>query len=138
MEDVDECVRARKPLKERTSSKYLLRRKKRPDYKLMNEGPGPLVNIMRSKMIPPRYAWDTLSESSSWENLEEVEDIKDDAINHDENKIGDFLSPARSLIWDNYSSPPQFSGDSSGVRDDVFLEHPAAAAGDNLEEEQGF
>ena len=137
LEDVDECVRVRKPLKERTASKYLLRRKKRPDYKLMNEGPSPLINITQSEMIPPRYAWETISESesSSGENMEEVRGIKDDENDHTENKIEDFLSPARSMIWDNYSSPPQFSGDSSSVRDDVFLEHPAAAD-DNLEDEQ--
>ena len=133
-ENGDEFVRVRKPLKERTSSKYLLRRKKRPDYKLMNEGPSPLINITRSEMIPPRYAWETISESSSGENMEEVKDIKDDEKNN-ENKTVDFLSPARSLTWDNYSSPPQFSGDSFTVRDDVFLEHPAAAE-NNLEDEQ--
>ena len=61
LEDKDKFVRVGKPLKERTASKYLLRRKKRPDYKLMNEGPGTLINRTQSGIIPTRYAWETIS-----------------------------------------------------------------------------
>ena len=47
--------------------------------------------------------------------MDQLRVTKDDENDHKENKIEDFLSPARSLIWDDYSSPPQFSGDSSSV-----------------------
>ena len=40
VQEVDECISVRKPLKERTNNKYSRRRKKRPDYKQMNQGLG--------------------------------------------------------------------------------------------------
>ena len=119
-DDEQEEDNVRKPRKERTVNKYSLRRMKRPDYKLMDQGP--IRNISRSETIPPRYAWDTLSESSSEDDQGGVEDLKDGAIIYHENTAENDLSPARSLTWDNYSSPPTFSSNfSAGILDEVFL-----------------
>ena len=63
---------------------------------------GPALNAIKEQ-IPPKYGWDTLGESSSEDEAEKhCDDLEKDGIQ-------DFISPVRSLDWDNYSSPPSFS-----------------------------
>ena len=79
-EDLGEKEIVTRPIKERTSTtKYSLRRKKRPDYRLMDQG----VKISRlyQNEIPPRYGWVTQSEeSTSEEEFEENKNIEDNSL----------------------------------------------------------
>ena len=85
----------KKPLKERTVSKYSLRQKKRPDYKLMDQGP--LLNAINFEDVPPKYGWDTLGETSSDDNGEISATVKVCVTANSE----DLLSPVRSTDWDD-------------------------------------
>ena len=115
-EEVTNDVRI--PLKERTTNeKYSLRKRQRPDYKLMNEGPQ-IARVLGDGVIPPKYGWDTQAELTSSDeetgNLEvEVAATDSDdnvSVSNDASPLGaEFVSPQRSFDWDNYQSPPSFS-----------------------------
>ena len=87
-------VNVKTPIKDRISIRPGLRQKKRPDYKLMNEG----MTISRLKRVDGKrtksykYGWDTPDQDSSSEEI--VSDTQLSPI------YGDFGSDQESTQWD--------------------------------------